>query len=240
MDNRKLKIAEIEILRKKAVEAVLIHGETQKRASELFGFSKTSMTKYIGNYNREGEDSLIYKKRGVKPGTGSKLSDTQLGKIKAVIINKTPDELGMNYTLWTSKVVSKYVKSIYGVNYAERSMRDVMSRLGFSSQKPIARAYKRNPEKIARWLEDEYPAIKSLASKEGARIYWGDEMGMCSTDNRGRMYSPKGITPAIKNAGSRFKCNMLAAISPQGFMNWMVFSDNFTAEKFVAFLGVCS
>ena len=62
-------------------------------------------------------------------------------------------------------------------------------------------------------------------------------MGINSTDNRGRTYSPKGTTPAIKNAGTRFKCNMFAAISPQGFMNWMVFSDNFTAKHFINFLG---
>jgi transposase len=112
-----------------------------------------------------------------------------------------------------------------------------MARLGFSSQKPIARSYRRNPVKIAAWLEHDYPKIKALASKEGARIYWGDEMGIHSTDNRGRMYSPKGETPTIINAGSRFKCNMLAAISPSGFMNWMVFQENFTSKQFVIFLG---
>ena len=50
MDNRRLKLREIEVLRKKAVEAVILHGETQKRASALFGFSPTSMTKYIADY----------------------------------------------------------------------------------------------------------------------------------------------------------------------------------------------
>ena len=74
MDNRRLKIAEIEILRRKAVEAVIIHGETQKRASELFGFSQTSMTKYIAAFKQSGESTLVYKKRGVKPGTYSNTS----------------------------------------------------------------------------------------------------------------------------------------------------------------------
>ena len=73
--------------------------------------------------------------------------------------------------------------------------------------------------------------------QEGARIYWGDEMGIQSFDNRGRTYGLKGKTPVIKRAGSRFKCNMLAAISPQGFMNWMVFEDNFTSKEFIIFLG---
>jgi len=78
-----------------------------------------------------------------------------------------------------------------------------------------------------------YPIIKSRAIKEGARIYWGDEMGIQSADNRGKTYGVRGKTPVIKKSGSRFKCNMLAAISPQGYMNWMVFEDNFTSKKYI-------
>lgn len=112
-----------------------------------------------------------------------------------------------------------------------------MTRLGFSSQKPIQLAYQRDPKKIELWLTQTYPEIKLRAAKEGARIYWGDEMGIQSTDNCGRTYGLRGKTPVIKKTGSRFKCNMLAAISPQGFMNWMVFEDNFTSDKFISFLG---
>lgn len=237
MDNRKLKVREIEVLRKRAVEAVVIHGETQKRASQLFGFSPTSMCKYIAEYKRSGSRGLLYQKRGVKPGTHSKLTNEQISELRSRIISNTPDELGLEYTLWTSKVICEYVEKTFQVTYAERSMRDLMVRLGFSSQKPIARSYRRDPEKIAQWLNHDYPAIKALASKEGARIYWGDEMGINSTDNRGRMYSLRGETPTITNSGSRFKCNMLAAISPQGFMNWIVFPDNFTSKQFIVFLG---
>ena len=60
--------------------------------------------------------------------------------------------------------------------------------------------------------------VKVKAMTEGARIYWGDEMGIQSTDNRGKTYGIRGKTPVIKKTGSRFKCNMLAAISPQGFV----------------------
>lgn len=73
--------------------------------------------------------------------------------------------------------------------------------------------------------------------QEGARIYWADEMGLQSCDNRGRTYGIVNETPVIKKTGSRFKVNMLAAISPQGFMNWMVFEDNCDSKKFIEFLG---
>jgi transposase len=237
MDNRNLSPRELGILRTKAVKAVVVHGLTQKKACEIFEFSPSSMCKYIKEYNNKKEKSFEYKKRGVKSGTRCKMSAVEIEELVSEILSKTPDELGMNYTLWNSRVVHEYIESKYSVKYHRRSIRKLMCRLGFSAQKPIKLAYQRNQKAIEEWLVDIYPKIKIRAMTEGARIYWGDEMGIQSTDNRGRTYGLIGNKPTIRKTGSRFKCNILAAISPQGFMNWMVFEDSFTSTKFIAFLG---
>jgi len=122
------------------------------------------------------------------------------------------------------------------VSYSERGIRAMMHRLGFSPQKPIKLAYQKDEAKVKIWLEETYPKIKAQASHEGARIYWGDEMTIQSRDNRGRTYGLIGQTPAIKKSTISFKCNILAAISPSGFMNWMVFEDNFDSKKLVEFI----
>ena len=62
-------------------------------------------------------------------------------------------------------------------------------------------------------------------------------MGIESSDNRGHTYRLQGKKPVIKKTGGRFKCNILGAISPQGFMNWTVFEDNFTSKNLCIFLG---
>ena len=214
MDNRKLSPAALEHLRQRAVESVIIHGLTQIKACKVFGFSETSMCKYIKAYKADKEASYNYKKRGVALGTGSKLDKSQIDALVTKMLTNTPDELGMDYALWTSKAVHEYIESNYAVSYNRRSIRKILTKLGFTSQKPIKLAYERNPKKIEAWLTDTYPKIKTRAMQEGARIYWGDEMGIQSTDNRGKTYGLKGKTPVIKKTGSRFKCNMLAAISP--------------------------
>ena len=61
-----------------------------------------------------------------------------------------------------------------------------MNKLGFAAQKPIKLAHQRDPKKMDVWLRELYPKIKARAMKEGVRIYWGDEMGIQSEDNRGR------------------------------------------------------
>ena len=55
------------------------------------------------------------------------------------------------------------------------------------------------------WLRESYPKIKVRTMKEGVRIYWRDEIGVQSEDNRGRTYDINGQKPEIKKTGSRFK-----------------------------------
>ena len=82
-------------------------------------------------------ESFRYKKRGVKAGTRSKISNKQEEELKSKILLHTPDELGMDYTLWNSKVVQEYLELNYNHQYNRRSVRKIMNRLGFTSQKPI-------------------------------------------------------------------------------------------------------
>ena len=65
MDNRKLSPAALEHLRQRAVESVIVHGLTQIKACKVFGFSETSMCKYIKEYEQHQETSYNYKKQGV-------------------------------------------------------------------------------------------------------------------------------------------------------------------------------
>lgn len=237
MDNRNLTVNELQLLRRKAVEAVIKEGLTQSKAGLLFGFTSSTMSRYIKAYRLKGEASFNYRRRGILPLTNRYLSEEQSNELIATLLSKTPDEVGLESTLWNSKVIRHFIAIRFSINYSERGIRKLMKTLGFSSQKPIKRAYQQNANKVKTWLTETYPAIKVRASKEGARIYFADEMGIQSTDNRGRTYGLIGKTPVIKKSGSRFKANMLAAISPQGFMNWMVFTDTCDSQKFIEFLG---
>ncbi len=137
MDNRKLSPSALEHLSQRAGESVIIHGLTQIKACKVFGFSETSMCKYIKAYKEDKEASYNYKKRGVALGTGSKLDKSQIDALITKILTNTPDELGMEYALWTSKAVHEYIESTYEVSYNRRSIRKILTKLGFTSQKPI-------------------------------------------------------------------------------------------------------
>jgi len=111
-----------------------------------------------------------------------------------------------------------------------------LAQWGFTPQKPARRAFERDPERVRRWLDEAYPAIRSRAKREGAEIYWGDEMGVRSDHVAGRSYGRRGQTPIILGTGQRFGCNMISAITNRGRLNFMVFRERFKDRVFLKFL----
>jgi len=236
MDNRHLSPEQLTILRRKIVEAVIKKGYKQQDAVKMFGMSANTVSKYIREYKQHGEESLIYKTRGLPKRYGVKISLDIEASLKQTISNNTPDEVGLECVLWTRDAVKEYLQRTYGIVYSRWTVGRLLKALGFSPQKPIKRAFERDPIKVKRWLEKEYPNIKKRAVKEKAQILWGDEMGIRSDDQRGRTYGKIGQTPVVRKTGKRFRCNMIAAISSHGTMKWMVFADTFNVDKFLIFL----
>ncbi len=236
MDNRNLKQAELQILRRKIVEAAIKPGVQQKAVAETFGFTEATVSRYVRAYKAKGEFGLIYKKRGRPAETISKLSNDEQGQARHIIKKSTPDKEGLQCVLWTRKSVREMIEKKFKIRYSVRGMGNVLQRWGFTPQKPLKVAIQQSAIKVQQWIANEYPEIKSRALKESAEILWGDEMGLRSNDQRGRTYGLKGQTPAISKTGSRFSCNMIAAISNVGSMKWMVFESNFTVTVFIEFL----
>jgi transposase len=112
----------------------------------------------------------------------------------------------------------------------------LLSRWGFTAQKPAFRAFEQDPEQVRKWLQQRYPAIKKRAQKEHGRVFWLDEVGMRSGHQAGTSFAPKGRTPVIEKTGKRFSLNMISAISNAGQLVFMIMDGNFNGAVFVLFL----
>ena len=117
-----------------------------------------------------------------------------------------------------------------------RTVGEYLKRWGFTPQKPVRRAYERNPKAVERWLGEEYPAIEARAKREKAEIHWGDETGLRSDDTKGRGYSPRGKTPVRAAKGTPEKINMISSITKHGKVRFMFFHGGLNAAKFIEFL----
>ena len=63
------------------------------------------------------------------------------------------------------------------------------------AQRPLYRAYQQNPEAVACWKAETYPAIRAEAARVGATIYFTDEAGVRSDYHAGTTWAPVGQTP---------------------------------------------
>ncbi len=232
-DARKLTPSAQEALRKRAVQAVL-DGQKQVDVAKLFGVSTQSVNNWIKTYREKGFQGLSAQKRG--PRSKSSLKPWQAAQIAHTIKDKQPDQMHFPFHLWTRQSVAFLIEYRFGIRLSRWTVGRYLKRWGFTPQKPIKRAYERNPAVVKKWLEADYPAIRKQAQKEKALILWGDEMGMRSDHAVGRTYGRRGQTPAVETPGKRFSCNMVSAISNMGHLQFMVFQDSFDAGVFIEFM----
>lgn len=234
-DFRKLTSSERYQFRKRAVTLVK-SGKKQKEVASLFGIRTATISSWIKAYKLEGNKALKENTRGVKSEDKKLLSSAQEKQIQEMIIDVMPDQLKLDYALWTRKAVKELVEREFGVVLAVNTMGDYLRKWGFTPQKPKKRAYEQCPKKVQKWLDEEYPAIKERAKEESAEIQWGDETGVRNSNQHGRSYAPKGKTPVKKHKAQRFSVNMFSTVTNQGQVRFMLYTGSMNANRCIEFM----
>jgi transposase len=235
-DTRSLPAAAQAALRTRAVQAVL-DGMTQAETARVFGVHHNAVNRWIKRYREGGWAGLSERRRGRRPGEQAALSQHQQQEIIALVRDATPDQLGLPGFLWTREAVGELISQRYSRGLARTTVGGYLRGWGFSPQKPQRRALEQNPAAVARWLVEEFPAIRAQAKREGGVVLWLDEMGVRSDAAAGRSWAPVGQTPVIKGTGKRFRVNMISAISNAGMLRFRLFTGSFTGAVFIDFLG---
>lgn len=234
IDGRRVDDATQAHVRRTAVKAVRA-GMTQTAAAVAFGVSVRAVNKWMAVDRVGGLRALAPKRRGRPTGAG-RLTVAQATKIRQAILDKMPDQLKLGFYLWTRAAVVALIAREYKVAVLLTTVGRYLKAWGFSVQKPVRRAYERNDAAIARWLRTEHPAIVRDAKREGAAIYWGDEMGLRSDHVTGTSYAPVGQAPVVRATGQRFGCSIISAITNRGHLAFRVFHGTFRAPMFVDFM----
>src|SRR5262249_18706581 len=122
--------------------------ECPRRASNLHKWLRTAKGK------RRGLDVLRSRK-----GTGRppKLTKSQQRQVFRWINGKDPRQYGFDFGLWTRRVVSELVADRFGIDLSLASVGKLLANVGLTPQKPLTRAYERDPEAIETWKRETYP-----------------------------------------------------------------------------------
>ena len=234
-DARKLSPAEQHERRRQVIRAHK-RGRTRTQIAQEVGLSYTAVSKTIERFEAHGMAALAPRTRGRRSGEDRALSEEQEQAIQRTICDKRPEQLKMDFFLWSRAAVMQLIEREYGIKLHVRSVGKYLARWGFTPQKPIRRAYEQSPAAVKEWLDTQYPQIAQRAKAEGVEVHWGDETALVNTDVRGRSFAPKGHTPvALVVGGTRQKLSMIATVTNQGKARWMIIDGAFNHERLIEF-----
>jgi len=189
----------------------------------------------VGRWLKLSPRDLKVNRGGRKQGDGRRLTKAQEAHVRKLITDKAPDQLKLDYALWTRKAVMELIEQETGIRMPIRTVGEYLKRWGFTPQKPVKRAYEQNPKAVRRWLDEEYPQIKAQAKRENAEIYWGDETGVRSDSHHERGYAPKGKPPVIRLNARRDSMNMISAVNNQGKVRFRIFEGSMNTDILIDF-----
>jgi transposase len=235
VDMRKLAPAAQEERRRQVI-GLRQSGVSYAAIAAQVGLSQTGVFDICQRFDARGEKGLISGKRGRKPDEQKLLTTAQETEIKRLICRHMPDELGLDFALWSREAVRALIRRRYGVCLAVRTTGKYLARWGFTAQKPLRRAYEQNPVEVRHWLRQEYPAIVARARRARGVIFWGDETGLRADDVRGRSYAPRGKTPVVRPNQRRIGLGLISAVSNRGELRWKVLDGAIKAPVLICFL----
>jgi transposase len=164
------------------------------------------------------------------------MTDKQKQQVKRWILGKDPRQYGFDFGLWTRRIVQQLIHDKMGIELCLTSVGKLLASLDITPQKPLRRAYERDPKAVKLWLDETYPKLKKRAKKLGAKIFFLDEAGFQSDPPLGRTYGLKGKTPVVETSGQRQSINVISAVNARGEFWAATYDGKLNAESFVLFL----
>jgi transposase len=232
-DGRKLDHKTLEELRLMAMER-LSEGERPAEVMRSFGFCRTTIYKWQRlAKSRKGLEALRSRKGSGRPRT---LSPAQEGRVLGWINGRDPRQHGFDFGLWTRQIAAQLIEDKFGVRLSLASTGQLLARLGLTPQKPLQRAYERDPQAVAAWKTFVYPKLAARAKRRGGEICFWDESGFSANAVQGRTWGRKGQTPVIAVPGKRQTVSAASAVNAKGAFWFATYKGGLNAELFTGML----
>ncbi len=197
------------------------------------GVSRSALFGWLALYRAGGWDALKAGKRG---GRKPKPNAKQVEWLYETITKHDPRQLNFPFALWTLKLVGELIERRFGVKLSRWSIARLLKQLGLSPHRPLFRAWQQDAERVRRWKEEEYPALKRKAKAHGAVIAFLDESAVRSDHHAGTTWAKTGQTPVVRTTGARFSLNMVGAVTARGDFRFMTYAGTMNAKVFIRFL----
>ncbi len=152
IDGRTLTRETLEAMRFMALDR-MAEGESPAAVSASFGMHRAWAYKVRLKARGRGKGKRALRLRRA-PGRQRTLIAAQERQVFRWINGKNPRQYGFDFGLWTHQIVGELITQRFDVTLSLASVGALLARVGLTPQKPLQRAYQRDPEAIARWQRE--------------------------------------------------------------------------------------
>lgn len=135
---------------------MLERGASITEVARRVGCSHSSVILWRDRVKRRGPDALQAQPASGRP---PKLSAKQLKRLPRLLMQGATTS-GFTTELWTTQRIATVIQREFGVELHRAHVSRLLSKLGWSCQKPERRAVERDEEAIAHWKRYRWAAIK--------------------------------------------------------------------------------
>ena len=213
----------------------LLEGEAVTAVMASYGLCRTTGYKWLAKVRGRGRGKRCL---AARPGTGRKPKLTRLQKSQVFrwVNGKNPMQYGFDFALWTRAIVRELILQKFNIRLSVTSVGSLLAELNLTPQKPLQRAYQRDPEAIERWQRNIFPAIAKQSKAEGAEIYFWDESGFRADAVQGKTWALRGKTPVVNRPGQRQSISAASAVNAKGAFWFATYPGGLSGELFVELL----
>ena len=184
-----------------AVERVR-DGERPSSVIASYGFNRTTIYKWLMAASKPAVGLAALRSRPAS-GRPRRLRPRQEQQVFRWINGHDPRQYGLDFGLWTRLIVARLIEQKFSIQLGLTATGALLARLGLTPQKPLQRAYQRDPEAIEKWRRETFPAIAKQAKAAGGEVYFWDESGFRADSVHGKTWGKKGQTPVVERPGQR-------------------------------------
>lgn len=231
-DGRTFDHQTLEAIRLMAIERVR-EGEHPADVIASYGFNRTTIYKWINTAQEAGDEALRSTTATGRPRT---LTPAQEQQVFRWVNGRDPRQYGLDFGLWTRAVVAELIEQKFGIQLGLTAIGQLLAKLGLTPQKPLQRAYQRDPEAIEKWQRERYPAIARQARMEQADVFFWDESGFRADAVHGKTWGVRGQTPVVQRPGQRQAISAASAVNAKGAFWFCTYAGALNAELFVVLL----
>ena len=233
-DGRTFDHKTLESIRLMAVERVR-EGERSSSVIASYGFNRTTIYKWLAVASDRGKGLKALRSR---PSTGRPrtLTPRQEKQVFSWVNGKDPRQYGLDFGLWTRAMVASLIEQKFAVKLGLTAVGELLAKLGLAPQKPLERAYQRNPDAIEKWKRETFPSIASAAKAQGGEVYFWDESGFRADTVHGKTWGKKGETPVVARPGQRQSISAASAVNSKGAFWYSTYQGGLNAQLFVKLL----